>query len=94
MPDAERAPWPKGIGANTLIVDDLPTTKRFYGAVFGLSVVFEDAESAVFRFGTTQINLLVSTAAGELIDPGVVAAQLRIAVAIRLTNRLVVGWNV
>ena len=75
MPDPERAPWPKGISAITLFVEDLAATKRFYREVFGLPIVFEDAESAAFRFGSTLVNLLASTAATELIDPGVVAAR-------------------
>jgi uncharacterized glyoxalase superfamily protein PhnB len=37
--------------------------------------VFEDDSSAVFNFGNTMINLLVATAAPELIDPAVVAAR-------------------
>ncbi len=69
------AGWPGGVSAITLFVDDLAATKRFYEEVFGLPVHFEDAESVVFSFGNTLINLLVSTAATELIEPAVVAAQ-------------------
>jgi catechol 2,3-dioxygenase-like lactoylglutathione lyase family enzyme len=68
-------PWPKGISAITLFVDDLASTKRFYREVFGLPVVFEDGGSAVFRFGDTLVNLLVSSAAPELIEPQAVAPQ-------------------
>jgi lactoylglutathione lyase len=67
------AGWPGGVSAITLFVDDLAATKRFYVEVFGLPVHFEDAESVVFSFGNTLINLLVSTAATELIEPAVVA---------------------
>jgi len=66
-------PWPGGITAITLFVEDLEAAKRFYGEVFGLPVVFEDDNSAVFRFGTTLVNLLSSTAAPELIEPAAVA---------------------
>ena len=67
--------WPSGISAITLFVEDLAVTKDFYREVFGLAVVFEDADSVVFRFGGTLVNLLRSTAAGELIEPAAVAPR-------------------
>lgn len=67
--------WPSGIDAITLFVEDLESAKRFYNAVFGLPVEFEDDNSAVFNFGNTIINLLSVTAAPELIEPAVVAAS-------------------
>lgn len=75
MSSPEVAPWPKGISAITLFVEDLATAGQFYRDVFGLAVVFEDDESVVFRFGGTLVNLLKSTAAGELIEPAVVAPR-------------------
>jgi catechol 2,3-dioxygenase-like lactoylglutathione lyase family enzyme len=71
--EASDVAWPKGIGAITLFVDDLAAGREFYGRVFGLPVVFEDEDSAVFAFGSTLINLLTTTAAQELIEPAVVA---------------------
>lgn len=68
--------WPGAIGAITLFAEDLPATKAFYQEVFGLPVFFEDADSAVFRFGETLINLLAVTAAPELIEPAVVGDPL------------------
>jgi catechol 2,3-dioxygenase-like lactoylglutathione lyase family enzyme len=65
---------PKSIDAITLFVEDLERSKRFYQDVFGLPVVFEDANSAVFKFQNTLINLLVVPAARGLIGPGVVAS--------------------
>ncbi|CAN5290169.1 VOC family protein [soil metagenome] len=65
--------WPRGIGAITLFVEDLDTTKQFYREVFGLPVTFEDADSAVFKFGDTLINLLNASAARELVEPAAVA---------------------
>ena len=65
--------WPGGIAAITLFAEDLDATRRFYQEVFGLEVVFEDAQSAVFRFGETLVNLLDVAAAPELIEPGKVA---------------------
>lgn len=62
-------PWPKGIAAVTLFVDDLAAARQFYADTFGLPVVFEDQNSAVFSFGGTLINLLDSSAAVELVAP-------------------------
>ena len=67
--------WSKGIAAITLFVEDLGAAKHFYLDVFGLPLVFEDDDSAVFQFGNTLVNLLKTTAAGELIDPAAVAPQ-------------------
>jgi catechol 2,3-dioxygenase-like lactoylglutathione lyase family enzyme len=67
------ATWPGGIAAITLFAEDLDETKRFYQEVFGLEGVFEDAQSAVFRFGETLVNLLDVAAAPELIEPARVA---------------------
>lgn len=67
--------WTSDIAAITLFVDDLAAAKTFYADVFELPVYFEDDESAVFRFGNTLINLLVSSAAPELIGPAIVASQ-------------------
>ena len=74
-PGAAGRPWPKGIAAITLFVEDLPAAKKFYGMVFGLPVVFEDDNSAVFKFGNTLINLLKITAAEELVKPARVASR-------------------
>lgn len=67
------ATWPGGIGAITLFAEDLEGTKRFYADTFGLPVVFEDEDSAVFRFENTLINLLRATAARDLVAPAEVA---------------------
>jgi catechol 2,3-dioxygenase-like lactoylglutathione lyase family enzyme len=66
-------PWPKGIAAITLFVEDLDAAKRFYVDVFGLPIFFEDSDSAVFKFGETLINLLKVGNAPELIEPAPVA---------------------
>jgi catechol 2,3-dioxygenase-like lactoylglutathione lyase family enzyme len=67
--------WPKGVGAITLFVDDLQRSRSFYQDVFDVPVVYEDERSAVFRFENTLINLLTTTAARELIEPGTVASR-------------------
>ena len=61
------------IGAITLFTEDLERSKAFYQETFGLPVVFEDEDSAVFNFDDTLINLLKVSAAPELIAPGTVA---------------------
>ena len=71
----EMNPWPKGISAITLFVEDLESTKKFYGKVFGLPVVFEDNNSTVFKFGDTLVNLLKITEAQGLIEPAKVASH-------------------
>lgn len=65
--------WVSGIGAITLFVEDLATTKAFYSQVFELPILFEDAESAAFSFGDTVVNLLKVSAAPELIAPALAA---------------------
>lgn len=71
----EKDPWPKGIFAITLFVEDLDAARQFYRNAFGLPVVFEDANSAVFKFGETMINLLKISEANELIEPARVASR-------------------
>jgi catechol 2,3-dioxygenase-like lactoylglutathione lyase family enzyme len=65
--------WPGGIGAITLFVEDLEAARAFYQAVFELPVVYEDGNSAVFRFGETLINLLRASEALSLVEPATVA---------------------
>ena len=65
--------WPSGISAITLFVEDLAAAKQFYLDVFGLPVMFEDDNSAVFDFGNTIINLLDVRQAPSLIEPAAVA---------------------
>ena len=71
----DHTPWPKHIGALTLFVEDLAVAKQFYADVFGLPVLMEDPESVVFNFGNTVVNLLVSSAADELIEPATVGGR-------------------
>jgi len=65
--------WPSGVAAITMFVEDLEAAKEFYQEVFGLPVTFEDDDSVVFKFGDMLVNLLVTAAAPELIDPARVA---------------------
>jgi catechol 2,3-dioxygenase-like lactoylglutathione lyase family enzyme len=64
----------KNVDVITLFAEDLARTKVFYQEIFGLPVVFEDENSAVFRFGNMMVNLLDAAAAPGLISPGSVAS--------------------
>ena len=70
---ADQAAWPGGIKAITLFFEDLPAATTFYQEVFGLPILFEDANSVVFEFGSTLANLLKAEAAGQLVAPASVA---------------------
>ena len=65
--------WVNGVSAVTLVVEDLEAAREFYGRVFDLPPVFEDEDSAVYKFGELMVNLLKAPAAKELIDPAPVA---------------------
>lgn len=62
------------IDAITLFTEDLGASRQFYQEVFGLPVLFEDQNSAVFKFDNTIINVLSVSAAPGLIEPGAVAS--------------------
>jgi catechol 2,3-dioxygenase-like lactoylglutathione lyase family enzyme len=70
-----QATWPGAIAAITLFVEDLKEAKRFYGDTFGLPVIFEDDNSAVFKFGETLVNLLKTSEAPSLVAPARVASS-------------------
>ncbi len=76
MSDPSESPpaWTPGIFAITLFVEDLAAARDVYERVFDLPVVFADANSAVFRFGETMVNLLDVAVAPELVAPATVAA--------------------
>lgn len=67
------ATWATDVWAITLFVEDLDDTKRFYQEVFAQPLMFEDENSAAFKFGNLIVNLLVDTEAPELIGPAIVA---------------------
>lgn len=64
-----RTEWAQGIGAITMLVEDLAGTSTFYRQVFGLVPIHEDETSTAFRFGGTILNLLAVEAAPELVEP-------------------------
>lgn len=59
----------QGSPPSTLFVEDLEAAKAFYGKTFGMPVMWEDPNSAVFEFGSTLINLLRITEAPVLVEP-------------------------
>jgi len=71
---ADSSTWPGGITAITLFVEDLDAARSFYRETFGLPVIYEDANSAVFKFGETLINLLKTSRGDELVGPAPVAS--------------------
>ena len=73
MNEQARPEWPLGIFALTIFVTDLQRSKDFYIAAFGRPVLNEDESAVAFRLGSTILNVLVETAAPELIGPAVVA---------------------
>jgi catechol 2,3-dioxygenase-like lactoylglutathione lyase family enzyme len=64
--------WVNGISAITVFQEDLGAAKAFYQTIFELPVYHEDDDSVVFQFGGTLVNLLKTSAADELIQPGAV----------------------
>lgn len=65
----------KSVGAITLFVENPRRSQSFYEKVFDLPVIWEDEDSAVFRFENTIVNVLRIPAARDLIDPGAVASR-------------------
>jgi len=58
-----------GLGAITLFVSDVDRSKAWYQHVLGLSLVFEDDNSAVVKMDNLVVNLLDRGEAPELIAP-------------------------
>lgn len=87
-------PGPQKIHAVTLFTEDLGRTKAFYQEVFGLPVVFETGDSAVFRIGETLVDLLHTPSARELVAPAAVAdpaagARFQFTIAVEDVDALV-----
>ncbi len=73
--DAEVTASLRSVDAITLFVDDPQWSKSFYQEVFDLSPIYEDEDSAAFRFENLIVNLLKTPAARDLIAPGGVASR-------------------
>ena len=63
------------VSAISLFVEDLHAAKRFYLEVFGVPVIFEDANSVALRFSGLIVNLLQVEAAREIVAPGAVGSR-------------------
>jgi catechol 2,3-dioxygenase-like lactoylglutathione lyase family enzyme len=63
----------KSVGAITLFVEDPRRSQSFYEEVFDLPLIWQDEDSAAFQFESTIVNLLKTSAARDLIEPGAVA---------------------
>ncbi len=77
------------VGAITIFTEDLARSRDFYVQTFGKSVIFEDENSAVFKFGETVINVLAVSAAPELVTPGTVAPAgggIRAVMSVEVTD--------
>ncbi|HTT59306.1 MAG TPA: VOC family protein [Acidimicrobiales bacterium] len=66
--------WSPHVEVITLFVDDVERAKTFYGDVFELETVYEDANSAVVKFDNLIINLLDVRQGHELIGPATVGS--------------------
>jgi len=65
----------KSLGAMTLFAEDLAATAAFYRDALGLRAIYEDANSVVFDFGNTVVNVLEASEAPSLVEPAVVAPR-------------------
>jgi catechol 2,3-dioxygenase-like lactoylglutathione lyase family enzyme len=63
------------VSAISLFVDDLKTAKAFYEATFGVEVVYEDETSVCVKFDQLFVNLLLSSAAVQQVEPAPVAGR-------------------
>ena len=63
------------ISAISLFVEDLQAAKSFYEAIFGLEVIFEDETSVCVKFDQLFVNLLLSSAAAQQVEPAPVAGR-------------------
>lgn len=61
------------VAAISLFTEDLAASRAFYTHVFDADVVFEDPECCVVRFNNLVLNILASSAAGELVGQDCVA---------------------
>jgi catechol 2,3-dioxygenase-like lactoylglutathione lyase family enzyme len=63
------------VSAISLFVEDVQTAKAFYEAIFGVEVVFEDETSVCVKFDQLFVNLLLSSAAEQQVEPAPVAGR-------------------
>jgi catechol 2,3-dioxygenase-like lactoylglutathione lyase family enzyme len=64
----------KGVNVINLFAEDLAETKSFYQEVFGLPLIFEDDNSALFKFENMMVMVRDVSAVPELIAPAKVGS--------------------
>jgi catechol 2,3-dioxygenase-like lactoylglutathione lyase family enzyme len=64
----------KGVNVINLFAEDLAETKSFYQEVFGLPLIFEDDNSALFKFENMMAMVRDVSAVPELIAPATVGS--------------------
>jgi catechol 2,3-dioxygenase-like lactoylglutathione lyase family enzyme len=74
MDNAIKSAFEQGAFAITLLVEDLAVSQDFYGTKLGLDLVFSDEYSALYRMGSTFINLLVEAEGSALVGPALVGS--------------------
>jgi catechol 2,3-dioxygenase-like lactoylglutathione lyase family enzyme len=62
-----------GLFAVTLLTQDLVASEHFYAELLGLTKVWGDEVSAIYKVGKTMINVLADTQASELLAPAELA---------------------
>ncbi len=60
---------PANVEVFTLFVNNIAESRAFYTLVFDPEIVYEDAQSIVFNFGSLWINLLATSEAHDLVAP-------------------------
>lgn len=66
-------PLLSGLGAITILVQDVAQVRTFYGDVLGLSLLDQSDVHATFGFGNTMLNFLHESEGPGLIGPAAVA---------------------
>jgi catechol 2,3-dioxygenase-like lactoylglutathione lyase family enzyme len=69
MDNAIKSAFNTGVFAITLLVKNMSETMDFYGTKLGLDLVYNDANSTLYRVGSTFINLLIESEGPELLRP-------------------------
>jgi catechol 2,3-dioxygenase-like lactoylglutathione lyase family enzyme len=69
MTSAIQQSFQQGLFAVTLFTHNLEASKAFYGSALGLTQIYTDDVSAVYRCGGTLINVLSDTQSAELLEP-------------------------
>ena len=64
----------KSVNAINLFAEDLVGTKSFYQEVLGLPLLFEDENSALFKFENVMVMVRDVSAAAELIAPATIGS--------------------